>query len=152
MSDNIKSIDYQLETPVPYAFEGNMIEGTFVTLYPPTSKNIVECAQLKQAFFRSLPKDQNTEDVTEDDKSKAEDALTGDAIIALLSMSTEVDLGKIMLTARELFSSGVGKMEGETKLTKPILDKVSFDDLEGMLGAYLVNFILASALRKMKEV
>ena len=41
-------------------------------------------------------------------------------------------------------------IDGEVKVTKPILDEMSNDDLEGMLGEYLANFILRSVLSKKK--
>ena len=66
-------------------------------------------------------------------------------------MSADVDLAKVMLTAQDLIGSGVGLVDGETKLTKHLISQMSFDDVESMLGEYLVNFILVSALKKMKQ-
>ena len=71
--------------------------------------------------------------------------------MSLITMSTGVELGSVLLTARELFTSGLAMVEGEVKLTKPIMDEMSQDDLEAMTGEYLANFTLASALQKMKD-
>lgn len=151
MSEEQSFIDYQLETSIMYHFKGDEVEGGFISLYPPSSKNIKECCELKQAFFRSLPKNDATKPPVEDEKD--EDAgITGEAIIGLISMSDKVELSHVLLTARELFKSGVALMEGETKLTTPMLDKLSIDDLEGMVGEYMAVFILASALKKMNKV
>ena len=59
-------------------------------------------------------------------------------------------MAKILLSAVELFKSGVAYIEGEAKVTRPVLDEMSNDDLEGMLGEYLANFILRSVLNKKK--
>ena len=143
------AITYTLQAPVQYAHKGELVTGTFVELAPPTSRNMNECAQLKQAFFRALPKT-GAVDVDAEEGKDAE--LTGDAIMTLITMSPDVELASVLVTGRELLTSGVALVEGEEKLTKPILDSMSADDLEGMIGEYMVNFILASALRRMKKV
>ena len=52
---------------------------------------------------------------------------------------------KIFLHGAELLKSqGIAKIEGVEKMTGPIVGKLAQEDLEEMLGAYLVNFILAS--------
>lgn len=140
-------ITFTLSQPIEYAKGGELEVGTFVTIMPPTSKNMTECAALKQAFFRALPKDGQVE--AESDGDDAE--LTGDAIMTLITMSKEVELGSVLLTAKELLTSGVAMVEGEEKLTKPLFDKLSQDDVEALTGEYLVNFILASALQRLKK-
>lgn len=151
MSDKISEFDYQLIDPIGYHYKGEVIEGTFITLKAPSSKNTVECAQLKQAFFRAIPQSEGNVELSSSDKKEAEEALTGESIISLLSMSSKVDLSVVLLTAKKLFCSGIALMEGETKITAPIISEMSYDDLESMLGEYLVNFILASALKKMNS-
>jgi len=142
-----KEINYELEQKVPYATKAGLpAEGTFVTLTAPTSRNMNECAYLKQAFFRSLPKSDP------DASAEAGDGeVTGAAVMAIITMSKDVDLAGVLISARELFASGVAMMEGEVKMTKPLLDAMSQDDLEAMTGEYMANFILASALRKMRK-
>jgi hypothetical protein len=141
-----KEILYQLETPLTYAKAGVQAEGSFISLAAPTSKNMTECAFLKQAFFRSLPKTkpEDREQVSETPE------ITGEGVITLITMSKDVDLSGVLLTAKELFTSGIAMVDGEVKLTKPLLDSMSQDDLEAMTGEYMANFILASALRKLK--
>ena len=146
-----KFIDFNLTTPISYAYKGEMQEGGFITLNAPTSKNMKECAELKQAFFRALPKNQGAVQA-EPTKDEEDAELTGDAIMGLISMSDNVELSVVLATARELFSSGLAMVEGETKVTKPILDSLTLDDLECMVGEYLAVFILASALKKMKKL
>lgn len=143
----VTDFNYELTTPVEYAFKGNMEAGTFIQLNAPTSKVITQCAKLKQAFFRALPKNQAP---VEADGPKDGD-VTGEEIMTIITMSPDVELSDVLFAARDLFTSGLALVEGEVKLTRPLMDAVSQDDLEGMTGEYLANFILASALRKMKQ-
>lgn len=144
-----KEIIYTLEQPLPYAKAGVMIEGSFIALMAPTSKNMSECAFLKQAFFRALPKTTAAEQAANAGEADESD-ITGAGIITIITMSKDVDLAGVLITAKELFTSGVAMVDGEVKLTKPLLDAMSQDDLEAMTGEYMANFILASALRKLK--
>lgn len=146
------TITYELKVSVPYHDKGEVVEGQFITLSAPSSRNLSECADLKQAFFRAMPKDEAGREGSPLSEADKNNDITGDAIMMLISMSPEVELKKVLLTARELFSSGVAKIDGETKVTKPILDSFSQDDLEDMTGMYLANFILASVLKKMKKL
>jgi len=57
------------------------------------------------------------------------------------------DMAQLFGVAKKLFfSQGIAMVEGEQRFTGPIYDTMSIDDFEKMLGEYLVNFILQSAL------
>jgi len=144
-----ESIVFELTEKFEYASKGDMVQASFIELAPPTSKNMTECAALKQAFYRALPEgddDNSNENPGADEKI----AITGSEVIALILRSKDVELITVLLHAHELFKS-VGLVEGEEKLTKPLIDKISPDDFENMVGEYLINFILASTLQKMKK-
>lgn len=142
-------VTYELEQSFEYASKGEQLTASFITLQAPTSRNMKECAELKQAFFRSLPKasTQETAELPDED----DDKLDGEGIMLLIAMSKDVELASVLCIARELFSSGVALVEGEEKLTKTLLDKMDQDDLEAMTGKYLANFILASALQRLRN-
>ncbi len=139
-----------LEKPFKYATKsGNQESASWIELHPPTTRNSRECAALKQAFFRAA----NESGADSEDGEATE--IDGDArgpqgagIIAIMAMSTKVDLPEIMEVARKLFSSGVAQVDGETKLTTRLIESMAQDDFERMLGEYLVNFTLASALAR----
>lgn len=148
MQDMMTKFEYDLTKQFDVMVRGQLEPAISVTLNAPSSKNITECSILKQAFFRSLPKGEDVElnpDATVDD-------MDGDEIIILLSMSDSVELGEVLAVAKKLFSStGIGSINGDTKLTSELINMISMDDLESMVGKYLVNFILASALKRMKQ-
>lgn len=147
--ENVKTeFEYELTTQFDVMIKGQPEPAISITLKAPSSKNLTECSILKQAFFRSLPEGESVESDTD---AKIED-MEGMDIMILLSMSSKVELSDILTTAKKLFSSkGVGFVNGDTALTRDLLDMASIDDLEGMLGDYLVNFILASSLNRMKQ-
>lgn len=144
MKDELR---YELTQTIKYAHKGDQVEASFVTLNAPSSKNMTECAYLKQAFFRALPKDQgDTESAT-----GKEAEIDADAVMMIIAMSPDVDLAKVMISSKKLLTSGVALVDGEEKLTVPIADQLSNDDLEKMTGEYLANFILASALQRLNK-
>ena len=145
MTDKQKDVLVTLSEPLKYAYEGELVEGTFIQLNPPTSRNMTECAFQKQAFYRSIPKN-----VEAPDENASDDPVTGEMIMQLILMSDTVDLGPVLISGRELLTSGVALVEGETKLTKPLMNDISQNDLEKLVGEYMANFILASELQKAK--
>lgn len=155
MTKDIKTkYDYELQVPFEYHYKGDLQEAQFITLLPPTSKNIADCADLKQAFMRAMHgyQDSGAAQAAKDSAVDVEsDDFGGEGIMMLISMSKDVELKQVLLHGRELFSSGVALVDGETKVTKPILDNIDQDDLEAMIGEYYINFILASWWKKMKK-
>lgn len=149
----ISEITFTLDTPIEYATKGNVEHGSFITLKAPTSRQMSECADLKQSFLRALPKDGGVEvsSSKSEDKTTLDD-LDGETIMMMISMSQEVQLKTVLLIARELFCSGIAFLDGEIKMTKPLLDSMVPDEFESMVGEYLRNFILASWLEKMKAM
>lgn len=144
-----ESIVYELKHPFKYAYKGNEQEASFIELKAPTSKNMTECAALKQAFTRALPDNDNATDEDREGKELAE--ITGKDIMGLILRSKDVELITVLLHARKLFTSGIAQVEGEEKLTRHLAEEMDPDDFEDMTGEYLVNFTLASLLQKMKE-
>lgn len=157
---------FQLTKPIKYHAKGDEVEGTFITLAPPSYKQMDKCVPIKQAFYRAAfsiddgsGKVKEKANTTFDDKtntspddetntSKNDEDMTPEGLVALLYQSDE-DMVKILLYGVELFKSpGIAMLEGSVQVNQLIIQKMSQDDLENMLGRYMVNFILASALSK----
>ncbi len=143
-----EAILYELLESFEYAVKGEMQTVNFIELRPPTARNLKECSALKQAFFRALPDGDSSE--VKDDPADVGD-IAGSDVIALIMRSENVELNTVLLNARQLFISNIGYIEGEQKLTAPLADLISLDDLENMTGEYLINFILASILPKLNQ-
>ena len=125
---------------------GEETEAQFITLKEPSVKHLAACSTLKQAFMRVI---------TEEAAAGGGDAAAGkdpdvdegameDNIMNALYASGE-DIAKLFLTAKELFRE-VALVDGEKKITVPMLDAMCIEDIEKMVGKYMANFILASVL------
>lgn len=146
-----KEVEYELKSgELEYGRGGDLTSSGFITLTAPTSKNLVECAQLKQAFFRAL-NSQRGESEAEKKEDDPDVEINGELVMNMIAMSSDTELAEVLLTAKKLLTSGVAKVGGEEKLTVPLIDQLSLEDLEGLVGTYLVNFILASVLETLKK-
>lgn len=145
---------YQLKTPLNYHSRGEEVEASFITLFAPSYKHMDKTVPLKQAFYRAaaaIEGETVEQESTDTDTPDNDAGLTPDIAVAMLYQSNE-DMVKIFLYAAELFKApGIAKVEGSEKMTGAIIEKLSQDDLENMLGTYLVNFILASVLNGRKK-
>lgn len=141
---------FPLTTPISYHHNGQPTDAEFIVLHEPKTNNRNECAKLKQSFFRSLP--------TDGEKKKGETAEvdttnpTGSEVMSLLAMSTDVELDEVLNIAKRLFCSGVAMIDGEEKLTGPVIDKMKYEDFEGMVGEYIVFFIVRSAMGNLTKI
>jgi len=149
-----KDFDYELSSSFEYACKGEIAEATFITFHAPTSRNMQQCAMLKQSFYRALSEQQEkaSDPTGETVEDKGDKVINGAEIMDLIMISKDVELVNVLIAGKELFASkGVAMVDGETPLTKPLVDNMSQDDLEKALGEYLANFILASFLQKMNK-
>lgn len=148
MSEIPNEIRFDLKRSVlTYAAGGEEATASFVMLSAPTSRHSKECAFLKQAFFRALPKSDG-----QDEPEGTQEKPNGTQIMTIIAMSMDVDLAQVFDVAGRLFTQGgVAQVDGDHKLTKHLLEKLHQDDFEAMVGEYMANFTLASALEAMKE-
>ncbi len=136
---------FELNTPVKYHSGGEEVDGNFITLTAPSKKQMKNNIALKEAFFKAVSA-QETQTSSES-KISEQPELTGVDVIDMMYISG-VPMHSVLLSATELFKSGVAKIDGTVSLTQPILDEINQDDLEAMTGDYMVNFTLASFLKR----
>lgn len=138
---------FQLSTPVKYHSGGEEIDGQFITLTAPSKKQMQHNIALKAAFFKAVNDNDSAESGQTSDK---ETKISGQDVIDMMYMGG-ADMYKVLLSATELFKSGVATVEGTVNLTQPILDTMTQDDLEAMTGDYIVNFTIASFLKRQES-
>lgn len=146
----METLHYDLKCPFEYAFKGDVRTSTFITINPPTVNNISYVARLKQGFMQAVSgqKSAPVETSGSEDAGSVDD-LTGEMIMAMLSMS-DIDYAGYLTTAKAVFSdTGVALLDGEEPMKKALMSKMSMEDLEAMTGEYLKVFILTSALKMM---
>jgi hypothetical protein len=138
---------YELKHPFEYAGKtGEMISVGFITITAPTFKQLDKVAPIKQAFTAAIK--EVTDDLTPDTAEKADtaggDKIDGAQAMALLYRWSG-DITKVLLYAAQLFKDAA-LVDGEEKLTTPLLNKMHLSDFEGLLGMYLANFIVPSLM------
>ena len=148
MSKQQNHFDFQLSQPIKYAHAGQEVESTHIQFTSPSKKQMEHNVILKEAFFKAVrDASQYAEGKQQDDIGE----ISGDDVMAMLYMTEGLDMYKILLSATQLFLSGVARIGGEESLTQPLIDEICQDDLEKMTGEYLVNFTIASFLQSQKK-
>lgn len=138
---------YELKTKFEYAYKGNQQEAQFITFKAPTLKNRESCAKIRQIFAKAFFALTNEKRSSQEGESAAEASNpTGQDFIHVLYASDQsapefFDLFvDILKTDRSL-------IDGETRFTDSLLEKLSLEEIEEMAGEYVSNFILASLFK-----
>jgi hypothetical protein len=63
-------------------------------------------------------------------------------VVSAIYGSNSIDANVVWEQAKALFKEGVALVDGEQKLTAPMIDKMSPDDFEKLTGEYVANFTL----------
>lgn len=138
MSEHI----YELKSSFKYAKGGEQEDANFISLTAPTFKQIDKVTPIKQAFMSAITGIQDSalaSSEVEGDNTE----ITGEQCIQLM-YHWSGDLTSVFLHAEQLFKSGVALVDGETKLTTPLMEKMQVVDFEGLVGEYIANFIAPS--------
>lgn len=144
----MNQIQFTLTTPVKFSFEGEDTDGTFITLTEPSIKQLKYVAAFKKAFFQCAERASSNVDANQIKDDSDKEKITGDVIMTLL-YSHYPDMEQLFGIAKKLFMSiGIAQVEGITDFNQSIYDTMTIVDFENMLGTYLVNFILQSALNQ----
>lgn len=136
----MKTFDFTLSEPVDYQTGGENTKASMLELTAPSVNNRKRVAKLKQGFMRvinDLPETAKKEEKKDNEKVKPEEILT------LIQMGS-IEYDEYIDIFVNLLTSGVCKIEGEVAMTQLIAEKISFEDMERLMGEYLVNFILVS--------
>ena len=145
MTEELKTeLTFHLTTRFTYAHQGDSAEASFIVLTDPSTRCSDECAELTQAFMLAI---RPTRDRPESAEAPGPQAtLDSSDIINIMYMCTDVKFPQVLRVAKRLFTSGIAMVDGEVKLTKNLLDKMSQRDLEEMLGQFMVDFTRVSQL------
>lgn len=141
--EEVTEKQFDLTAPFEYAFDGDVRSAAFITLLPPTMKQHSQAAALKQSIIRIVTDAVRNADDEDPEDSKADEAITAKMVVATIYGSGCVEVNVVWEQVRALLKSGVALIDGEQKLTVPLMDKMSPDDFENMAGEYIANFTLA---------
>ncbi len=141
-----------LTSLVKYSHAGESLEATSVLLIAPSANQLKNTVSLKQYFFQAITSMDDGKEGDDKAKAKAKDIeMDGGAVMSMMYMS-KIDMNDLFDDAKKLLTSGVAKLDGKEPLTDALIEKISVNDYEKIVGEYLVNFILASALDMMKSL
>lgn len=143
----MKTFEFEFEEPIEYAHKGEVTLGHKVVFTAPKSNQRKKTTKLKQMFFRAIASIQGDEPNKPEtnDVNKNPD-IEGDKLLILMAQS-DVDYTDFIETGRSLICDGVGKVDDVEPFTVFMADKLGIDELELMVGEYVANFILRSALK-----
>lgn len=138
-------VTYDLKESFQYAFKDDMRDATFITLLPPSMKQHSQAAALKQSIIRMVTDAVRNADSDGEDDSKIkeeEEKITSAMVVATIYGSKCVEVNVVWEQVKALLKSGVALIDGEQRLTIPLMEKMSPEDFENMAGEYIANFTL----------
>lgn len=143
-----REIQVILTNGLEYAYKGDTEIAKFVNLKAPTAKNIVDCGFLKRLFTNAAYKASELnkgEEPSNKKDSQAQDISGSDIVELIYAFGDAEDIEKAFVAAKNIFKN-CGVLDGEVGLTAPLVDSLSVDDFEMMVGEYIANFTAASML------
>ena len=134
-------MEYILKTPVKYAHKGEKCEGDTITVEAPSNavRNFV--AKIDVELHKALMK------IAEKDFSSNESSESGDEIdgVKILGLMKGMDADLVgCIDALENILSKQAKIDGKENITQPIFKKLSYQDIDGLLGTYIKFFLFTS--------
>lgn len=135
-------VRYEIKEGLQYAHGGEMQDASFIEMRAPNYKDMTNFSVVKQEFIKAIT---NVSEGSEASESSGDSGtISGDDAISLL-YATGADMGKVIAGTQELLRASA-MVDGEAKLTIPLLEKLSIADAEGLIGCYIANFIAAPLL------
>jgi hypothetical protein len=139
-----KQIEVKLDAPISVAVKGQSKECDIVLMTAPSSKNRRDAGRLKRICSKTMMSLASQNKAGEKAEEQESEGLKWDDVIAMLSTASDApdDLfDGIYDSFLGLLSNGCGSVEG-VAINETIFDKFSLDDVEHLLGEYVVNFLL----------
>ena len=136
---------FDITEPFEYAFKGEQRNAGFITLLPPTMKQHSQAAALKQSIIRIVREAVQGagDDDGDDERVNTEDEVTSEQVVATIYGGQCVEAGVVWIQVKALLKENLALIDGEQKLTTPLMEKMSLKDFESMAGTYIANFTLA---------
>jgi len=137
-----KEVTAELTDSFEYAYKGDQREAQFISLFAPTMRQHSQAAALKQSIMKMIAK--AVKDVDDDSTDVSDESeVTAEMVITTIYTSECVEANVVWEQAKALFKEGAALIDGEQKMTAPLIEKMSPDDFEKTVGKYIANFTLA---------
>lgn len=146
----ITEMNYKLSSAVPYASHGEQVFSFNIKLKAPLGRHRAHLIRLKQGFMRSvLAAQKNAPERAEniaENNVEAEPYVISGADIIKLFYGSDIDLVKLQDEFRLLLAANIGEIAEGIPLNAYMIDQISQEDFEGIMGDYMAAFIVSSLI------
>lgn len=124
-----------------------------LTLIAPSIENDLQRITLQHSLMRAISDVQSKTNQNQIDTKTPQEALSGEMIFMLISMSslTVKEKKECYDAFIELITNGLCKVNGVVSLTYDLFRKISPDDIDCMMGEYIANFLIPSGMKQMMK-
>lgn len=155
----MKTLEYRLAQPIEYSDQGEMVPGEVLVLTAPKGNQRKDITKLKQTFFRAISSgnESPTPEQIEEAKGKrgeVEDSeleINSDEVLFIVMQSSSVDYADFIEIGRKVLIGGICKIDGVKTVNAVIIDRLSVEELENLIGSYVAFFIVSSAMKSMQS-
>ena len=155
----MKTLEYRLAQPIEYSDQGEMVPGEVLVLTAPKGNQRKDITKLKQTFFRAITSTNdpaNSEQIEEakekrDEVEESELEINSDEVLFVVMQSSSVDYADFIEIGRKVLIGGICKIDGVKTVNSVIIDRLSVEELENLIGAYVAFFIVSSAMKSMQS-
>ena len=140
---------YTFKHPLKYSTkEGEIAEAQWLEIKEPTSRFMDNIAPIRAHLMRAIAwheqkrKNDNTiprEKGEEDEKE--ENTLSAEEMMVTLDLPPDVDTALVIRNVMFMMPD-LGLIDGEKKITRPLIGDIHPEDTFGITGRFLINFIL----------
>ena len=152
MTEFKTEIRVTLSTPIRYSTKGEFKETEILVLKAPTNRVLSQVSFLQQGFMRVIRAEEEKipssqiEEIKAENNSSGGDELNGKQMMLAIKASEFVDFQEYANVFRDMLTHNLAFLDGEEKLTKPVLDEIYTHDMDKIMEAYFENFIIASLI------
>lgn len=150
----LKEFEFTLSEPVNIHKGGQNIQVNKILLKSPNSKQQLKRILIKEAIIKAFAANERA-NISAENKSKNNVEISKEeeveAVIGLLYAYLHCEkINDVLEAFKYLLKDGCGIFEDKATVTDYYLEQMD-DDIEAMLGEYIVNFILQSRTKQQKK-
>lgn len=144
-----KDFTYELERPILYQDETGEKETHTLVLYAPSNQLAEQKGILRQKVLAAFVEAGNSSSANKPDKEeKKKDKIEPEEILFAIAVSKH--FLEIKTAFRELLKNGCLSLDGKIdKITNWHLDQIEDEELEEVMGQFIVNFIIPSWMKRL---
>jgi len=145
----ITDFTYNLIHPVKFANNSKQDEIEYIVLSSPSTNQLRSSRMLKQLIMRGMLEVSNKIDTKEEVKGKKQNAGIDCDAVLLMMYGSNCDVDEYFSAFERLLKTEIAKINGTNiALIPDLYNSLSPDDIDNILGEYIVNFLMPSKMKK----